>query len=521
MNSTTWIILGTATLSLIFAAFKGDKSPEINLDTATAGDLHLEACTVKIASERYAADCGLLVVPENRADENSRLLSLPITRIRATGANPAEAIFHLEGGPGMSNMKAKPPKALLEKHDFIMVGYRGVDGSVKLNCPEVSESLKGDSIDVLNEASRAGISTAMRQCAARLQKNSVDLNGYTIQEVIADMESARSALAYKKINLLSYSYGTRVAQFYAVHHPESIHHSAMIGINPPGHFVWEPNMIDAQIEQYSKRYAQTENPSTPDLAQTLFEVSHNMPERWLFFKIDPGKVKSVSFALLFYRDTATMVFDAWLAAEQGDPSGLALMSLAYDLIIPKMSVYGEFFSKGISADYDPERNYAAEMDPPNSIIGAPMSQLIWGSVTDDKGAAWPTALMPEEYRNIQPSNTETLLINGNLDFSTPAEYAAKELLPSLPNGKMITLAEMGHVNDIMLRQPEAIERLLTHFFLTGEADDSLFTYDKMDFNTKMSFPLLAKIILGITTLGFSIIMLGVRKLVLKRKAKTT
>jgi hypothetical protein len=30
----------------------------------------------------------------------------------------------LTGGPGASNMKFKPPVALLVNHDFVMVGYR-------------------------------------------------------------------------------------------------------------------------------------------------------------------------------------------------------------------------------------------------------------------------------------------------------------------------------------------------------------------------------------------------------------
>ena len=53
------------------------------------------------------------------------------------------------------------------------------------------------------------------------------------------MEAARAALGYDRINLLSYSYGTRVAMIYAWMYPGSIHRSAMIGVNPRGNFAWE------------------------------------------------------------------------------------------------------------------------------------------------------------------------------------------------------------------------------------------------------------------------------------------
>ena len=61
--------------------------------------------TTRPSSGSYAADCGTLVVPENRADPHSRLIALPVTRIRARSAHPAEPIFRLEGGPGITNMQ--------------------------------------------------------------------------------------------------------------------------------------------------------------------------------------------------------------------------------------------------------------------------------------------------------------------------------------------------------------------------------------------------------------------------------
>ncbi|NHZ72482.1 MAG: alpha/beta fold hydrolase [Aquificales bacterium] len=319
----------------IMSACQSKKKPAATVPTgAKAGDLHTEPCVIKLDTNKYDADCGVLIVPENRANPGTRLIALPVTRIHATGENPVEPLFYLAGGPGQSNMNGRLPATLLTNHDFVMVGYRGVDGSVKLDCPEVAQAIKGDGVDVLSERSRAGMSAAMRQCAARLQADGVDLNGYTILDVIGDMEAARTALGIERINLFSASYGTRVAQLYANQHPDRIHRSAMVGVNPHGRFVWEPDMIDAQIEQYSQLYAQSDSPRTPNLAETMRNVSHNMPDRWLFFKIDPGKVKSVTFAMLFHRNTAVQVFDAWLAAENGDPSGLALMSLAYDFIIP-------------------------------------------------------------------------------------------------------------------------------------------------------------------------------------------
>ncbi len=492
-----WIIFISLTGAVLLLAglslFRSKKRAVTVPTGARAGDIFLEPCIVKMGGIRYNADCGTLVVLENRSDPDSRLIALPVKRIHSPSNNPAKPIFYLAGGPGQSNMNFDPPVWLLEWHDVVMVGYRGVDGTSKLDCPEVSDAMTGVNGDLLSPASLDHMSAAMQVCSNRLKAAGVDLGGYTIPEVVKDMETARSALGYARINLLSESYGTRVAQLYAYMYPSSVLRSAMIGVNPPGHFVWLPESTDAQIEYYAglcrKDIACAAH--TPDLAASMRSVNQSMPKHWLFLPIDPGKVRVIAFSMLFHRSTAPIVFDAYLAAERGDASGLALMSLAYDFIVPKMMVWGDFFAIGSSSDFESNRDYRTELTTPDVILGAPMSLLIWGSAD-----SWPVTPMPEDYRKVHPTDVQTLLVSGTVDFSTPVEFATLELLPSLRNGKQVILAEQGHVGDFWSFQSEAAKRLLTSFYNKGATDDSLYTYLPMNFKPTMRFPLLAKILLG-------------------------
>jgi pimeloyl-ACP methyl ester carboxylesterase len=402
-------------------------------------------------------------------------------------------------------MGFQPTDALLAEHDIVLVGYRGADGSSILNCPEMADASLGDGQDVTSPASLELFATAMRTCSARLELQGVDLAGYSIPEVVADFESARSALGYQRINLLSESYGTRVAQIYAYLHPQSIFRSVMIGVNPPGHFIWEAATIDAQLAQYSQLCAKDDNcqAKTDNLAESMRSVAHHMPRRWLFLGIDPGKVKIVSHVMFYHRNTAAMVFDAYLAAEKGDPSGLALMSLAYDLIIPKVFIWGDLATKGGSIDYDPKRDYN-DLRAPDSILGSPMSLLIW----EPASKGWPIYPVADEFRHVHKSEVETVLVNGSLDFSTPLEFGRDELLPSLKNGRLVTLSEMGHVNDFWTIKPSAADRLLTSFFANGNADDTEFGYVPMDFKVSLGFPALAKILMGTGVLLLVSVVLG-------------
>ena len=202
-----------------------------------------------------------------------------------------------------------------------------------------------------------------------------------------------------------------------------------------------------------------------------------------------------------------MVFDAYVAAEHGDPSGLALMSLAYDFMIPNAFVWGDLFLKGGSADFDPDRDYVNTLRAPDTALGSPVAYLVWAPLSQ----AFLQSKFSSERAMAQPGDVETLLISGSIDFSTPAEYAANELLPQLKNGKQVILQEMGHVSDVWNIQPHAMRRLLTRFFDTGVVDSSQFQYEPMNFKVRLGFPLLAKLLLASGVLFIAGLLSRVRR----------
>jgi pimeloyl-ACP methyl ester carboxylesterase len=519
MKKTLWIIGVTmvviASLSLAGCGGSGN-APVTVPEGAQAGDLvDLEPCTYEAMDVEYAAECGTLIVPENRSDPNSRLLALPITRVRATGTSPTEPIFTLPGGPGIPNYGTSRVSWFIDQHDVVIVGYRGVDGSVRLDCPEVSAHIKNLPGDMLGDASMENMTDAYARCAVRLQGEGVDLDGYTVVEVIDDLEDARLALGYGKINLFSISYGTRLAMIYAWRYPESIYRSAMVAVNPPGHmFTYAPEVIDEQLAYYADLCAQDPKCSaqTDDLAESMRTVSQNMPDRWWGLPIDRGMLRAASFESLSDTKSASMVFDTWLAAAKGDYSGMAMLTLAGPMMFANATVWGENMAKAASADYEMTRELRADMNLATSILGSPRSEMAAAA------AGWPVNTIPEEYQQVQPSDVETLLVSGCIDLWTPAQFAEDELLPYLSKGQHVVVAENGH-GEMLSSQPEASERLLTSFFDTGEADDSLFTYQPWEYNVGLGFPAIAKIILAVGVLIVALILIVVRKFV-KRLSTT-
>jgi pimeloyl-ACP methyl ester carboxylesterase len=468
---------------------------------AKAGDLILEECDYVTENGTYAADCGTLVVPENRADPQSRLIALPLTRIRARSERPGAPIFRLEGGPGITNMKFENASRFADDHDVVLVGYRGVDGSVRLDCPEVDSALR-HSTDLLDEESFRAYADGFRACADRLTDEGVDLAGYGLAQQVDDLEAARGALGYKRIDLLSESAGTRTALIYSWRYPESIHRSVMIGVNPPGHYLWDARTTDEQIARYADLCSKDEGcrTRTDDLAASMRRTGADMPDRWLFLPIHEGNVRVFSFYGLMESTSKAaplsgpMTLDSWLSAAEGDASGFWLQSAFADLA-PMPFVWGQYASAA-RVDAQAARDYfSSGGQEPGSNLGRAATAFAWGGgrLVD----AWPAAPDEREYSRVRTSEVETLLIGGALDFSTPPQVATKELLPYLPNGHQVVLSELGHTTDFWAYQPEAGSRLISTFFDSGQVDDSLYTPASVDFTPSLGFGSIAKIVLGV------------------------
>jgi pimeloyl-ACP methyl ester carboxylesterase len=477
---------------------------------AHAGHLTMHPCTYPTENGGYRADCGTLVVPEDRADPRSRLIALPVIRILARSPHPLAPIFRLNGGPGQTNMKFPDAGRLAARHDVVMVGYRGVDGSSVLTCPEVTAALSS-SADVLSAQSMQAYSQAFAACAHRLESEGADLAGYTLAEQADDIEAARVALGYHRIDLLSESEGTRLAMIYAWRYPSDVERSVMIGVNPPGNFLWSGTEIDQGIERYSAYCAQ--DPScrsrTASLAATVRNTAAHPPGRWLFLPIHQGNVRVATFlgladAIAGPPLTGPVTLNSWISAAHGNPSGLWFNSLLAGLSLPTVFTWGEFAAIG-QADRHTAQRYFASTGDRGSIIGNPGNDFLWAD-----GAllhAWPANPSQNQYTTVQNSSVPTLLIGGTVDFATPAENATRELLPHLRNGHQVVLSELGHSPDFWQYEPAAGTHLLTTFYDTGQVDTSLYTHHTISFKTPVTETAIAEYLLG-AMLGFAVAAIG-------------
>jgi pimeloyl-ACP methyl ester carboxylesterase len=482
---------------------------------AKAGQLKLHPCHYATENGSYAADCGTLVVRENRHDPNSRLIALPVKRIRARFANPGAPIFRLQGGPGITNMSFADASRFADKHDVVLVGYRGVDGSVKLDCPEVT-SAREHTRDFLTAAAYRADAAAFKACAQRLQDDGVDLAGYSLPERVDDLDAARRALGYEQVDLLSESAGTRTAMIYAWRYPKGIHRSVMVAVNPPGHFLWDAQTTGEQIRRYAALSP------TPGLTASLHSAYQDLPGRFWFLPIKKGNVKAAAFFGLMNATSdgggplnGPLTIQTLRAADRGDGSGAWLLSTMAQLLFPRQQVWGDVAAVGLRTDAAAARRFFAAGADRGSVIGSPGTDLVWagGRILD----AWPANPDENDYSRVRDSDVETLLVGGQLDFATPPQWATRELLPHLPHGRQVVIRNIGHSDDFWTYQPKASTRLIDTYFDSGRVDTSLYKRTPVDFTPSMSQGSIAKIVVAVL-LGFgALTVLSLLWLLLRRR----
>ena len=189
----------------------------------------------------YNPECGYLILPENRARPDTRLIRLHVAIFRNRASQPnADPVVHLAGGPGSSSldvagyMFGQGLDAILDQRDFILFDQRGTGYSQpRLDCPErtsVTSTILERGIST--QESQQLVLDAFRRCRERLLAEGIDLSAYNSAASAADLNDLRLALGYESLNLYAVSYGTRLALTLMRDHPQAVRSAVLDSAYP-------------------------------------------------------------------------------------------------------------------------------------------------------------------------------------------------------------------------------------------------------------------------------------------------
>ena len=205
----------------------------------------------RIDYEPGEIECGLLQVPENREDPNSRFIELHFIKLNSTwddedeedeeeddsGLEPGkrdDPVIYLTGGPGApaEYYVGRFKDHGIRKHrDLYILEQRGIVNSGDFCETYYSRNPDIGNVDTLARGAEAA-RIAAEDCARNALAAGVDITAYNTIENARDVKALRVALGFDKWNVWGISYGTLLGQAYIKEDPEGILAVALDAIVP-------------------------------------------------------------------------------------------------------------------------------------------------------------------------------------------------------------------------------------------------------------------------------------------------
>jgi pimeloyl-ACP methyl ester carboxylesterase len=356
--------------------------------------------------------CGHYEVPEDRSLAAGRKISLNIVVLPATGGNALlDPLVFLAGGGVVPATEAgaflarSMPK-LRENRDIVLVDQRGTGQSNPLHCDRAAMAS-----GVGTPADRFLRMIAM--CRETLAAKA-DVRMYTTAPAMADLDEIRSWLGYPTINLFAASYGTSAAQIYARLYPERVRTMVLHGVVPLD--VAMPLDLARSAERVLEKVL-----SSKDRA-TLQQLGNN-----------PDVSEAVLGSLASIATIRQLPELIQRLAQGGPPPPPASRSAP-----PPLGVRLAILCSEAMPMVDTSR--IADMTAGTFLGDAQVRfQQRWCE-------GWPRAQWDPEFHQPLTSAVPALLITGELDPTTPTEYAER-VGRTLRNARGVTLPNRSH-NDL-------------------------------------------------------------------------
>jgi pimeloyl-ACP methyl ester carboxylesterase len=169
--------------------------------------------------------CALLPVPLDHSHHARGTLSLAVAQLHP-GSRKLPVLVVLTGGPGQPGASFLPRVEtwlgpVAQRYRVVMIDQRGTGGGA-LQCPQLQAVMGGSDLTVPPP-------TAVTRCAAAIGPQR---RYYTTTDTVEDLDALRQALGVKRISLDGISYGTYVAERYALAHPQSVSRLVLDSVVP-------------------------------------------------------------------------------------------------------------------------------------------------------------------------------------------------------------------------------------------------------------------------------------------------
>lgn len=425
------------------------------------------------------ARCGTYEVFENRTAGTGRKIALRVAVVPAL--EPAnrlpDPLVLIGGGPGESIIDSGSAgdddiSVLRRRRDILMVDFRGTGGSAPLPCTEI-EGVAGIQKFLDSYLPVADV----RACRKRLEPT-VGLAFYNADMAVDDLAEVATVLGYQKLNLIGWSYGTRVELVFLRRHPGLVRTATLFGVLPTDGRVPLPAARNSQNSFNALVALCAADPACraafpdpeADLETVLRQVdrkpariNHTDPKTGQVTPVDlsrAGVVQTVRY-MLYGTIGQTRLPLALRRAAQGDfqPLGDYGMLIAAEIT---SGVEALVLSSTCAEDVP----FIQERETREAVRGTFLGDFrIRAQIA--ACAEWPPVSLGSSFLAPVISDVPVLLFSGEIDPTTPPDNG-EEVVRHLSRGRHLVIPGAGH-SLFGMKGIECVHDLMTTFVNAADA----------------------------------------------------
>lgn len=413
----------------------------------------------------------LILVPENRANPDSRLITVHFLKFEAKEKSNLPPVFYFRGGPGESTeptdfypyyTRSERAKAFAfevttinQKRDVILVSQRAASMSRGLPLYQfkyryfLGDKSTPHDFEKQGERQRRVLADTLRM----YKQLGVDAAGYDFINLVQDIEDIRQYYGYDKIAMIGNSFGSQTALGYLKLYPTQVDRMLLSAIEPLSHTYDNPEGVWTILEKIET------------LAMADETIKNDLPEVGLL-----NALKAIVERLEKSPIDVTLDFPN----EPSETVAIGIDDFRYSVLYPFANgrrnaletfpkyiteMYnGDFSALAFAALHGRDGDETDEIMPIQINNSLGISQLREQEINESDAARWlgdinrtftqtrdatTSKVVDDAFRTQEQTDIPMVLIHGDLDKNTPLGNA-HYLMDFLENGHLVTVKNGTH-----------------------------------------------------------------------------
>ncbi len=423
---------------------------------ADSNTLQQQTCEfIKFLTDTDNVRCGMIDVPENHDDPDSRNISIAYVVLQKLDkSSDRYPMIHLTGGPGAGALTSGRinrwiDHPIREKRDIILFDQRGIGYSSPL--PNMHKEIYQLMAGNFNEDEEKNqMKKVMLDFQSRCEQEDINLEYYNSFQNAKDVGNLMRHLKYKKYNIYGTSYGTRLGRIIQDLYPNLLH---SVVLNSPAPV--EGDMLIDRLKSYSLalsrifEYCKNNNSCNaqyPNLQSDYLLAIKELESQTIVMDVkgEPFLINAqdgIYFLrrLLYGNNARTQVPALIQEFKNGDAQMINQM-------IANEFGPGYNYSMWISVErYEQFDNHNTEEKIQEVYQTLPLLPVKLGffDATYQAFKYWHNATLPEDQNKFKNSGIPTIIMVNQYDPVTPPENGHM-FMNRLSNGQLFILDEAGH-----------------------------------------------------------------------------